>query len=73
MQILNQIINQFPGFILGVVSTAITIFVGGFSKLIFGEIKRIRKHKLNVAIEVHKLCNEASLGNYKKKKDQLNM
>lgn len=61
-QILSFITSPFIaapiGYILGQ-------FLPGFSKEFFDERARRKRHKIEVAIQVHKICNEASTGNYK--------
>jgi len=56
-----SVLNQFPGLIIGWV-TAVLL---GLNKIIFSEMKRVARHRLNVAIEVHKIVNEASSSGYK--------
>lgn len=51
------------GTVLGIVGTITTKFFGGYIERFNKEQERKAKQKLNVAIEVHKICNEASTSN----------
>lgn len=68
IQLIFQWIKALWPFAIGVfgfIGGIAVIFLTGFSKEFFDERNRRAKHKLNVAIEVHKICNEASSGNFK--------
>lgn len=64
---LEQIVNN--SFVVGAGTLVVGFISGqllpGFAKEWFAERERRRKHKLNVAIEVHKICNEIKTGNYR--------
>src|SRR4051794_33290680 len=61
-QFFQQVGILIVGAILGIFGTLGT----GYGKEYFDERARQRKHKINVANEVHKLLHEASTGNFKR-------
>lgn len=65
-EIINVIVKQLPGLIIGGISTTIFLFLKGYLSLYFEKIKRVNKHKLNVAKQVLELCHEASSSAYSK-------
>ncbi len=62
---INQIIgNVFP-YIIGAAGGILSLFVSGFFREFFDERARRAKHKRDVARKVHKICTEASTGNFR--------
>jgi hypothetical protein len=59
----NIVTVGFPYLVAGAVGFYFN-FAGGFSKEFFAERARKKRHKINVANEVHRLVNEASTGNF---------
>jgi len=66
-KLINTIISQIPGIIIGGISTATFLIGKGYVEIYFEKIKRINKHKLYVAKHVLDLCNEASSSSYSKR------
>jgi hypothetical protein len=62
---LHQVLNTIQPYIIGAVFGFIGSFAAGFKTEIFNERARKARHKLDVAIQVHKICNEASTGNFR--------
>lgn len=65
-EVINTIIGQLPGFIFGVAATLLVAVGTGFIKEYFDERARKKKHKLEVARHVLRICNEASTNNFRK-------
>jgi hypothetical protein len=62
--LIDQIYNATFPLITAVVGYVGGLFLPGFSKEFFAERARKARHKLDVAIQVHKICNEASTGKF---------
>jgi hypothetical protein len=64
-EFITTILGQLPGFIFGVAATLLVAVGTGFIKEFFDERARKKKHKLEVARHVLRICNEASTGNFR--------
>jgi len=58
------ILGQLPGFIAGIISALIIAMATGFIKEFFDERTRKKKHRLEVARQIIKICNEAETNFY---------
>ena len=66
MSTLETVIQTIQPYVIGAIGGAGSLFLTGFVKELFEERARKAEHKRNVAIQVHKICNEASTGNFKR-------
>lgn len=64
-QTIRQYLDTLQPYIIGAIFGSIGTFLTGFAKEIFDERARKKKHKLDIARQVLKICNEASTNNFK--------
>ena len=62
--LIDMLFTTLPPYIIGAAIGVLGTFVTGFAKEFFYERARRKKHKLEIARQVLKICNEASTGNY---------
>jgi hypothetical protein len=61
---INEVLVTIQPYFIGAVFGVIGTFAAGFSQEFFAERARKARHKLDVAIQVHKICNEAITGSF---------
>jgi hypothetical protein len=62
---ITQVVGTLQPYIIGILGGVSSQIAGGYFKEHFAERERRLKHKINVANQVLKICNEASTGNFK--------